>query len=163
MLKIDFWNIAFTIINLLVLYFFMKHFLIGPVKQILDDRKNMIEHDLDAASAAKEEANQLKETYAASINAAGEEASRIVEDARSRARAEYDRIVSQANADAAKKLEHADQTIALEKEKALHDLKASVAELAMTAAEKVLGDQSGPDRDRQLYQSFLAESGDGHE
>ena len=42
MLNINIWNIAFTVINLLVLYIFMKHFLIGPVRKILDERKQMI-------------------------------------------------------------------------------------------------------------------------
>ena len=39
MLKIDIWNIAFTLINILVLYLFLRHFLIAPVRQILSDRK----------------------------------------------------------------------------------------------------------------------------
>ena len=30
MLNLNIWNVAFTVINLLVLYLFMKHFLIGP-------------------------------------------------------------------------------------------------------------------------------------
>ena len=46
MLNLNIWNVAFTVINLLVLYLFMKHFLIGPVRSILDERKQMIEHDL---------------------------------------------------------------------------------------------------------------------
>ena len=50
MLNLNIWNVAFTVINLLVLYLFMKHFLIGPVRSILDERKQMIEHDLDAVS-----------------------------------------------------------------------------------------------------------------
>ena len=52
MLRIDFWNIVFTLINILVLYAFMRHFLIGPVRKIIEDRKNTIENDLDGAAAA---------------------------------------------------------------------------------------------------------------
>ena len=53
MLNLNIWNVAFTVINLLVLYLFMKHFLIGPVRSILDERKQMIEHDLDEARTGK--------------------------------------------------------------------------------------------------------------
>ena len=35
MLNINFWNIAFTVINLLVLYLFLKHFLMKPLMEIM--------------------------------------------------------------------------------------------------------------------------------
>ena len=53
MLNLNIWNVAFTVINLLVLYLFMKHFLIGPVRSILDERKQMIEHDLTRQRTGK--------------------------------------------------------------------------------------------------------------
>ena len=91
MLNLNIWNVAFTVINLLVLYLFMKHFLIGPVRSILDERKQMIEHDLDEAKNRETEARQMKEQYQASIGNADEEASRIIEEARNRAAAEYEK------------------------------------------------------------------------
>ena len=66
MLNISFWNIAFTIINVLVLLLFMRHFLMKPVMEILEQRKQMVEKDLDAASTAKSQAEALKTQYAAS-------------------------------------------------------------------------------------------------
>ena len=164
MLNLNIWNVAFTVINLLVLYLFMKHFLIGPVRSILDERKQMIEHDLDEAKNRETEARQMKEQYQASIGNADEEASRIIEEARNRAAAEYEKVLAQARAaDAAKKMEEADRTIALEREKAMNDLKAGVAGLAMTAAAKLISEQSAPDSDRNLYNRFLAESGEGND
>ena len=112
MLNLNIWNVAFTVINLLVLYLFMKHFLIGPVRSILDERKQMIEHDLDEAKNRETEARQMKEQLQASIGNADEEASRIIEEARNRAAAEYEKVLAQARADAAKKMEEADRTIA---------------------------------------------------
>ena len=100
----------------------------------------------------------MKEQYQASIGNADEEASRIIEEARNRAAAEYEKVLAQARADAAKKMEEADRTIALEREKAMNDLKAGVAGLAMTAAAKLISEQSAPDSDRNLYNRFLAES-----
>lgn len=103
MLNLNIWNVAFTVINLLVLYLFMKHFLIGPVRSILDERKQMIEHDLDEAKNRETEARQMKEQYQTSIGNADEEASRIIEEARNRAAAEYEKVLAQARADAAKR------------------------------------------------------------
>lgn len=163
MLNINIWNIAFTVINLLVLYLFMNHFLIGPVRKILDERRSMIERDLNDASDRAAEAEKLKAQYEASIQDAGHEASRIVEEAREKASAEYSRILEQAGADAAKKLEEAEKSITLERERALEDLKAGVAGLAMTAAAKLLSEQSGTEYDKHLYNHFLVESGDGND
>ncbi len=155
MLNLNIWNIAFTVINILVLYAFMRHFLVGPVTQILAERKQMVEKDLDDASSAKSEALQLKKNYESSLSQADAEATRIVSDAKERAGKEYARILDQAKTDAAKKMEEAEKTIALEREKALNDLQTSVAGLAMTAAAKLLAEQSGADRDKTVYDTFL--------
>lgn len=163
MLNLNIWNIACAVINLLVLYLFMKHFLVAPVRKILDERKQMIERDLDDAKDTRTQAEQMKTEYEASMSNADQEASRIIEDARARAGEEYNRILDQAKKDAAKKMEEADRTIALEREKAMNDLQAGVAGLAMTAAAKLLSEQAGPDRDRNLYNSFLAGSGESND
>ena len=38
MLRLD-WNLLFTVINLLILYFLMKRFLFKPVNEILEKRQ----------------------------------------------------------------------------------------------------------------------------
>ena len=47
--------------------------------------------------------------------------------------------------------------------KALNDLQASVTGLAMTAAAKLLSEQSSPENDRKRYQTFLASAGEKHD
>ena len=42
LLRID-WNVVFTIINLIVLYLGLRKFLIGPVTNVMEQRKQMIE------------------------------------------------------------------------------------------------------------------------
>ena len=163
MLNISFWNIAFTIINVLVLLLFMRHFLMKPVMEILEQRKQMVEKDLDAASTAKSQAEALKTQYAASLENAGEEADRIVAEAREKAQDEYDRIVKKADEDAAKPMDAARKTMDAEREKALNDLRASVTGLAMTAAAKLLAEQSSADHDKKRYDAFIAGAGENHD
>ena len=149
MLNINFWNIAFTIINILVLYLFLKHFLMKPVMAILEERKQMV--DL------------LKKKYELSLENAKAEADDIVTKAKVRASEEYDRILKKADADAVKKADEAKKVIELEREKALNDLQASVTGLAMTAAAKLLSEQRSPENDRKRYQAFLASAGEKHD
>lgn len=163
MLKIDFWNIAFTVINLLVLYFFLKHFLIGPVTAIMKERQSSIEENLDAAQDTKNQALALKSRYEASMGNAGEEAAQLVAAAKQRAGQEYDKILEQAQEDARKKMEEADKAIALEREKTMRDLEAAIAGLAMTAAAKLLEEQSDGAADSQMYNRFLKEAGERHD
>ena len=163
MLNIDIWNIAFTVINILVLYFFLKHLLFRPVQKIMDERKQMVEQDLDAAQNAKGEAIRMKEEYEASIANADEEASRIVEDAKRKASAEYDQMLIQARTDAEKKRQEADQEIALERERAVSELRNSVADLALVAAEKLMEQHSGEESDKRLYDAFLEDAEDHHD
>ena len=139
MLNINFWNIAFTIINIVVLYLFLKHFLMKPLMSILEER------------------------YEVSLEKADEEAGRIVAQAKERAGEEYEKILSKADADASKKLEDAKKMIDLEREKALNDLRASVTGLAMTATAKLLSEQAGPESDKKRYQAFLASAGEKHD
>ena len=54
-------NLLFTIINLLVLYFLMKRFLIGPIMRVMDQRQTMIEEGLENARNSQKEAEELSE------------------------------------------------------------------------------------------------------
>ena len=112
MLNINFWNIAFTVINLLVLYLFLKHFLMKPLMEIMEKRQAQVETDLN---------------------------------------------------DAARKLEQADRMIGLEREKTLRELQGLTKELAATAAEKLLKENSGREADRKRFAAFLADTGEKHE
>lgn len=163
MLKIDIWNILFILIDLVVLYLFMCRFLLGPVSRILEERRNMVEHELDEAAKSRADAQKMKEQYEASISEAKSEAAQIVAAARDRAAGESQRILKEGREEAARKLREADQQIQLEREKAMDDLKTGVAGLAMSAAAKLLSQQTGEERDRQIYSRFLAGSGEKHD
>ena len=62
LLRID-WNVVFTIINLIVLYLALRKFLIKPVTNIMEQRKQMIEGDIADARKEKDKAYDLKAQY----------------------------------------------------------------------------------------------------
>ena len=43
MLDFDFWTILFSVINILVLFFFLKKFLFGRVNAMLEKRAQMVQ------------------------------------------------------------------------------------------------------------------------
>ena len=57
-------------------------------------------------------------------------------------------------------LAKAQEDIRMERENAMRQMKGDVAELAMKAAAKVIGKNSGADQDLSLYDQFIEEAGD---
>lgn len=161
MLKIDFWNIVFTVINLLVLYWAMKKFLFGPVLAIMDKRKTLIEEQLANAEQTEKEANELKAAYEKDLGNAKEESRQIVEKAKSDAKLEYDRIVKEADGRATEIIDRANKTVELQKEKTLQEMESQIAGLALAAAAKIMNDKQ--DNDTTLYNKFLAKTGEAND
>ncbi len=161
-LRIDI-NLVYIIINILILYFLLKKFLIKPLDNILAKRQAKVDGMLNNASTKESEAIQLKEKYENQIAAVQTESDQMVEQAKKDAQFEHDKILNQANDEAKSIVGKARETVALEREKAMREMEAEVAGLAMTAAEKILRDKSGAESDQLLYDQFLDKAGDSND
>ena len=159
MIKIDI-NLVFTIINLLVLYLLMKKFLFGPIIKVMDERKAMIDQQFAGAKEQEDQAKALKEQYEGALKSAREESYQIMEQAKKEARAQADRTVEDTQAKVAAMLAKAQEDINTERENAMRQMKDDVASLAMEAAGKIIGKNSGADQDLSLYDQFIEEAGD---
>ena len=151
MIKIDI-NLVFTIINLLVLYLLMKKFLFGPIINVMDQRKAMIDQQFAEAKERQDNAKALQEQYEGALRSAKEESYQIMEQA--------DHTVEETTAKVDAMLAKAQEDIRMERENAMRQMKGDVAELAMKAAAKVIGKNSGADQDLSLYDQFIEEAGD---
>ena len=143
MLNIDFFNILFIVIDLLVLYLLLKKFLFGPVIRVMDQRKALLEGQFASARETEKKAMELKKQYETSIRTAEAGSAKILEKAREDGEAEYRRIVSEAGERADQMVANAQTVIAEEKEKALKEMESDIAALAMDAAEKILEENKG--------------------
>ena len=102
LLRID-WNVLFTIINLLILYFGLRKFLIKPVTNVMEQRRQMIEGQMADAKKTTEQANELKSQYEDALKQAHDESAHIVEKARKTAQAEYESRVNACGSGSRKK------------------------------------------------------------
>lgn len=159
MLRVDM-NLVFTIINLLVLYLLMKKFLFGPVVDIMEKRKNLIEEQFANAATAQKNADELKSQYEDTLKTANSDADTIIQEAKKTAKDEYDRIVLDANNQAGKIIENAEKAVVLQREKTLRSLESEIAGLAMEAVTKVIGEQADCLDNSRLYDEFLDKAGD---
>lgn len=153
-------NLVFTIINLLVLYILMKKFLFGPLMNVIDQRKELIAHQLEDAKKQEDEAKGLKEQYEGALRSAKEESWKIVEQARQEAKAQADRSIEEANAKADAILLKAQEDIRAERDNVMRQMQGEVASLAMEAASKVIGKSGSAEQNAALYDEFLRKAGD---
>lgn len=154
MLRLD-WNLLFTVINLLILYFLMKRFLFKPVNEILEKRQQEEDARLSAAEEAKNSALKSKEAYEASIKNAEQERAQIVARAREEAAGEYSRIVDEAQKKAGNIVDKACSDAEQEKKKIMQQAEDAVRDMVVTVAARVAGEKEGTDNDRALYDEFL--------
>ena len=157
MLRLDF-NLVLTMINLVVLYLILRKFLFRPLMNIMEQRRTMIADGLQHAEDTKKEAYALKSQYESALGGAKEESTRIIGQAKKDAKAEYDRILDEADQAAGKLMKDARETIDLEK-----DMQSEVAARAVSAAKKMVKQQYGADADQAAYDQFLKEAGDAHD
>ena len=152
MLRIDS-NILWTIINLLILYALMKHFLFQPVHDILGKRKQEIESDFALANQQKQEALESKNKANQQLENMQTICDGMLADAKEKASLEYEQIIADANKKFDEMIEQARiKTIEVaneEKAKA----KSEIADLINKAADKITNTKS----DEKLYDDFLKE------
>ena len=159
MLRLD-WNLLFTVINLLFLYFLMKKFLFGRVNKVIEERRQLIEKQFADAKAAQDTADEMKAEY--ELAAAGEERENILAQAKAQAQAESERRLAETDAELEQKRRRAEADMAVERANALREMKSEIASLVIDAAAKVVDDQDTIRNDRKLYDKFIAEAGEAN-
>lgn len=159
MLEFDFWTILFSVINILVLFFFLKKFLFGRVNAILEKRAQMVQEDMDHAKQRAAEADQLKSESESALINAKQEAKQIVQSAEQNARVQGDRITAQAQAQADAMVTEAQKEIERERSRTLAGVQSEIADLALTAASKLMEQKMDDEVNRSLVDAFLSEEG----
>lgn len=157
MLEFDFWTILFSIINILVLFLFLKKFLFGRINAILEKRVSVVQDDMDKAKEEAQKAEKIRADYEASISGAREEAKKIIQDAQKTANAQSAAITQQAQEEANRIVESTRQELQLERERSVASAQNEIVSLAMEAAEKVLGREMADKDNRAIVDAFLKE------
>lgn len=152
-------GIIWIIINLLILFLFLKKFLFKPVSEIIAKRQETIANSLLDADNTKAAALKLKSDYEGELKFASDRANAIIKEARERADAEYNKILEQAREDASKTITDAQVTIELERKKSLESAQAEIAVLAMLAASKIIGKNVDTADNKEFVGDFLKEVG----
>ena len=152
---VNFWTMIFAWVNLLILYLAFKKFLFGPIKKMIDERQKEIDDTYTDAENARISADELKSEYEEKISKANEESEKILKSALRTAQLKEEEILKEANAQAARTLERAEEQIALEKKQALNDIKNQVSSMAIDIASAVIERDVSESEHRDLIDDFI--------
>ena len=159
MLNLD-WNIVWTIVNLLILFLLLKHFLFKPITQMMESRAAEIENNLKDAEEQKQKAQELNAQYEEQLQGAHAQAAQIVSDAKAQGQREYSSILKTAQEDAAREKERSWADLEREREEMLRGVQENVTELVLLTASKLSQKELDQESDRKLVDAFLSETGD---
>lgn len=148
-----------TIINLLILFWIVKHFAFDRVNKVLKDRKNLIEDTISKADEDLEKARVLKLQNEKEISSAREEGKEIVTQYKAKADEVYKEIVEEARREAGSIIEKSKVEINRESTKAKEEIKTQAVELAVFLAEKALGDSIDEKQHRELIDDYISKVG----
>ena len=160
-LNINFFTALFTLINTVVLFLVLKHFLFKPVMKMIQDRQQEIDGMYAAAGEAQQQAEAMQAEYQQKLSSAQATSERLVKEAMARGQAREEEIIRKANAEASAIMDKASADIAMEKKKAINDAKNEISGLAMAIAGKVVGRELNAADQETLIDRFIEELGEG--
>ncbi|MDC7293938.1 MULTISPECIES: ATP synthase F0 subunit B [unclassified Butyrivibrio] len=159
MLSVNLWNVLWTVINLLILYFLIKKFLFKRVDEVLEKRQLEIEEASKEADMMIEEAKKTKAEYLQRIELADEEKEQILADIKKQGYDEYERIVNDARRKGEQIVTEAKHNAEVENERVKEVYAAQLADMVVEAASKIAATKHSTENDRELYDKFISEAG----
>lgn len=154
------WTLILQICNLLLQIYLFKRFLLKPVQKVLAERQKLASADLDAAAAAREEAETAKDEYEQSLAGAKEEAAALVRTATQTAQNRSEQIILEAKEEAAAIRAKASSDIAQERKNAVNEIKNDISGIAVSIAAKVVEKEIDEKDHEALIQEFIDQMGE---
>jgi F-type H+-transporting ATPase subunit b len=144
------------ILNFAILFLVLKKWVYTPILGLLEKRRETIAQGLEQARVAAEvRANAEKEAEKIILEAQTK-ANDIIREASERADVAARETRSAAESEAAKSRENAKAEAEKEKERLLMDVRPQVVTLAISAAQKLIGEVLDEKRQRQLLEQFFS-------
>lgn len=130
--------LLWTVVILLVVYWVLKRWAWGPLLDSLQSREKFIEDSLEQATADRDAARALLQEYEEKLATARDEVEEMLDEARRDAEALRQREEERARQEAEQILERARREIGIATDTAVKELYERAAELATSAAGKIL-------------------------
>ena len=140
-----------------VLFFLMYKLAYKPVKKILDTRSEYEQSRLSEAEKLLKENQQTNDQIQQQIQQANQQAEEIIANARKQGEEAKEALIEQGKAEAARIIEQANSTVEAQRKQLMESMHQEIVEVAVTAAEKLLGSKLDKGSDIDAIDSFVKE------
>jgi F-type H+-transporting ATPase subunit b len=149
------------LIAFLILFFFTWKWVLPKFKQVLEERREQIQGEMEKAEATRKEAEKLQEDYRTQLAGAREEANKVIEEARATAEQMRRDLQAKAEEEAQATVARAQEEIGAERDRAFQELRAQIGSIAVGLAERVVGQSLDEQAHQRLIDEFIDEVASG--
>jgi F-type H+-transporting ATPase subunit b len=154
--QINLFQVIIAAANFVVFLVLIWTFAFKPVSKMLADRRERIEQGLKDAEQARRDRENAESERVSTLTEARREANDILARAQKVAQETRDADIAATKEELERMRVRATAEIEAEKTRAIADVRAEVADLALLAAGRVVGETMSDDRQRRLVEEFLA-------
>ena len=161
-------SVDFNLVNMLVqltatlvLYFILRKFLYYPILYLLKKRQDYVMKNIEDSEKNNLKSQVALRDYELKLKEAKKEANDIVDQAKKRADDIVNKSVSDAKEESRKIMEKADKELANKKSMAMDEMKGDMVNIAILAAEKLIGENISTKKDKEIIEKSIEEVGSG--
>jgi F-type H+-transporting ATPase subunit b len=153
--QINLFQVIIGAANFVVFLVLLWTFALKPISKLLSDRQARIEQGLKDAEQARRDRENAEAERVATLGEARREANEILARAQKVSQEMRDADIAATREELERLRVKAAGEIEAEKVRAINDVRAEVADLALLAASKVVGETLTGERQRRLVEEFL--------
>lgn len=158
-LGVDIWALLWQLFAFLLLMFVLWRFAFGPVTRVLDERASRIRSSVETAERVQREMTDMEQRSRQMLEQSRRDGQQIVQQAQTAAKRLQEEGRSQARAQFEEERTRVLADIERSKQEAMLDLRRQVADLAISAASRVVRRELDPQAHVSLINETLAETG----
>ena len=144
-----------------VLFFFTWKWVLPKFKEVLEQRREQIQGEMEKAEATRKEADKLQEDYRTQLAGARDEANGIIEEARATADQLRRDLQAKAEEESQAIVGRAQEEIRSERDRVFQELRAQVGSIAVEIAGRVVGQSLDEKTHQRLIDEFIDEVASG--
>lgn len=158
-IHIDFTLVA-QVLSFLLLVYILRRFAWNPLMTMMEERQNQIEANIAQAEKERHQAEQIKREYQEEMRKARHEAQDVIAKATKLSEVRAAEILSGAHEEAEKIKKSALVDIERERDRAIAQVQAQVADLSVAVAEKIIRKNLDVKGQEDLIEQFIQEVGE---
>lgn len=146
------------VVNFFLLLVILSFFVYKPIMKMLDERARKIKESVDEVQKVKEQAALSEEEFKKKMDAASKEGQEVIAKAMRTGEEARQRAQQEAKQEALVLVEKARAEIQRERNETIGELRQEFSDLAVVAAEKVIGKSLDKNAHREIIDKVLDES-----